>query len=620
MPSDFNNSKEVIKNRMLKHALTYWSIKNTDDLDPAVKLMLEAISLELYNLGNEVKDTQVRILEKIANLLAPDFLTSPNPAHGILHAAPVESTELVSRTTSFFAQRKISSRQNEELDTAIEIYFTPVDTVQLFDAQIAHIVHGGNLYFYDGSFNKHFIARSKAKSIETNTLWLGLKINAKIEDIQNLSFCFDWKNLETKLANQVYQLLPLTKWFIGDKEIETVQGIQYTAQTRKTDVYENIFLEYDLLSLREKDIKNYYDPRFISITDKEVDKIHEFIQPYPISFKNLFAESDLLKLNEKLLWLKITFPAAMQQEYLNEVYIYPNAFPVLNRKVNDLKYRLKGGSNIIPLRTGTLDQFLSVKSLSDEIQQYKSVPYRKMDEEESGTYTLRNGGVERFDGRNARELISYLLELLRSESSVFSAYGYDFIATTLKEMNQKISLMEQKTRGYINNAAEIPNYIIVKPFEGHDMMYAEYWTTLAEVANQLRAGTRLQQTKGVKVRQDSIVLMTTTIGGKNRLRPEEKLNAFRYGIMTRNRIITKEDIRNFCFYELGEKLSKVEVERGFEMSLHSKQAFRRTIDVILTRSENQTLENEAWQILCQQLKSKLQTRSGMSNYYRIVLR
>ena len=47
---------------MLKHALNYWNIKNTDDLDPVVKLILEALSSELYNLGNEIKDSEVKFL------------------------------------------------------------------------------------------------------------------------------------------------------------------------------------------------------------------------------------------------------------------------------------------------------------------------------------------------------------------------------------------------------------------------------------------------------------------------------------------------------------------------------------------------------------------------------
>lgn len=620
MLQEINNSKETIKNRMLKHALNYWGIKNTDDLDPAVKLILEALSTELYNLGNEIKNTHIRILEKIASLLAPDFLTAPNPAHALLYASPVEPVEMLAGTTGFYAQRKISSKQNEVLDTTIDIFFTPVDSVQVFDVQLTHIASGTNLFGYDQNFNKQLLARSRNKLTEANSLWLGLKINPKIGDIQNLFLCFDWKNMEPKSAQRIYQLLPLSKWYIDNKSIEIRQGIQYTPHSNGGDAHEDIFLEYDLLSLMAKDVKNIYNGKFVTISDKQANNFSEQKENYPQSFKNVFAENDLLKLNEKLLWIKIVFPAAMQQEYLDEVYIYPNTFPVINRQINDLKYRLKGGSNIIPLKTDELDQFLSVKALSDETRMYKSVPYRKMEEEDSGTYTLRNGGVERFDGRSARELISYLLELLRSESAAFSAYGYDFIAGTLKEMNQKISLMEQKTKGSGNNATEMPNYIIVKPFEGQDMMYAEYWTTLAEAANNLRAGTKMQLAKGVKVKQDSVTLMTTTTGGKNRLRPEERLNAFRYGIMTRNRIITKEDIRNFCFYELGSRINNVDIERGFEMSTNDKEAFRRTIDIIITPSETETLQSVEWLQLCEQLRIKLQARSGISNNYRVLIK
>lgn len=618
MLSDIGNSKEVIKNRMIRHALTYWGIKHTEDLDPIVKLILEALSSELYNLGNEVKDTQVRILEKVSNLLAPDFLTAPSPAHGILQAAPIEPKELLTPTTGFYAQRKIATKQNEAPDTTLEMFFTPVDAVQVIDAQVAYMATGGNMYLYDGAFNKQQVMRAKGRSMETNTLWLGLKVNQKVDDISNLFFYFDWKNMEPRLAHRLYQLLPLTKWYVNEKPVQAVQGIRYQDTGRNRDNYENIFMEYDLLSLIEKDIKDYYHPRYISISSELPASIAELKQVHPESFRNSFAENELMKLTEKALWIKIVFPAAMQQGYLDDVSIYCNAFPVINRQLNEMKYRLKGGSNIIPLKSPDYNQFVSVRSLSDDTHQYRAVPYRKMEEEQSGTYTLRNGGVERFDERNAKELISYLLELLRSESAAFSAYGYDFIATTLKEMNQKISLMEQKTKGYTNNA-EVPNYIIVKPFQGEDVMYTQYWTTLAEMANNVRAGTRMQLNKGIKVKQDSLMLMTTTTGGRGRLRPEERLNAFRYGIMTRNRIITAEDIRNFCFYELGERITAVNIEKGFEMSAGTREAFTRTINVILTPVESADLKNKEWEVLCEQLRSKLQSRSGLSNNYRILL-
>ncbi len=62
-----------------------------------------------------------------------------------------------------------------------------------------------------------------------------------------------------------------------------------------------------------------------------------------------------------------------------------------------------------------------------------------MDEEQTGTYTLHSGGVERFDTRNIHEMINYLLELLRSESAAFAGYGYAALRPLpCRKMNQKM--------------------------------------------------------------------------------------------------------------------------------------------------------------------------------------
>ncbi len=614
-----SNSKELIKNRILKHALNYWNIKNSEDLDPIVKLILEALSSELYNLSNEIKDTEVRILEKIANLLAPDFLTCPNSAHALISAQPVEPVEVLTGTSHFYTQRKISSKKDETLDTTIEVFFTPAGDVRLLDAQVACLATGSNIFLYDDNYNRLLTATaSKRNYDDANVLWLGLNINEKVNDLNGLRFCFDWKNPDPKSVQLIYQLLPLSKWQLSNEEIKKVHGIEYQKKAGREEE-QNIFMDYNLLPLMENDVKNFYDHKFITITDERFNTINNLKQDFPADLQKLYSEPDLKKLNKKLLWIKIQFPVALQPELLNEVHVYTNSFPVMNRQLNDLKYRLKGGSNIIPLKTNGLEQFLSVEALSDETNEYQSTPYRKMETEATGTYTLRNGGIERFDVRNAKEYIGYLLELLRSESSAFSVYGYDFIATILREMNQRIALMEQKTKGLTASISEVPHYIIVKPFEGHELMYAEYWTTLAENANNIRSGTRFQQFRSSKIKANSLFLLTTSTGGKNRLKPEERLNAFRYGLITRNRIVTKEDIRNFCFHELGSRISQVSVTRGIQLSSLPNHGFSRTIDVYITPASAGKLDDQEWHLLCDQLHSKLTARSGMSNHYRILL-
>lgn len=615
MQQGISQSREMIKSRMVRHALNYWGIKNAEDLDPLVKLIMEAISVEIFTLGNEIRDTEGRLLEKISDLLAPGFLTSPNPAHGILHARPAETSDTLSVTDQFFTQKKVSSRQDETLDTNIEVFFTPVAPVKIFDTKINFLATGRNLYTLDPQGNKLLSAQAqRGQQLENQALWVGIKTSLKVSEMQDLSFYFDLKSADPHSVDLLRQLLPLTKWQLGNQQIVINSGLN---RQDEPQLGEDVFGDYNLLTIMEKDFWAFYQPKFLSITDTSNLGQQEQV-PFPPVFANVFSEADCKKLTEPLLWIKIAFPAAINQEILNDLHLYTNAFPVMNRRLVDLTYRLKQGSEIIPLKTNAREQFLAVHSLSDDSRAFKGNPYRKMEEEEIGTYTLRNGGVERFDNRNAKEFISYLLELLRSESSAFSVFGQEYVSSTLKELNQRIALMEQKTKGLSTTAGELPHYIMARPFEGHELMYVEYWTTLAETANNLKPGTRLQLYSKSKVRPDSVWLLSNTTGGKNRLKPEERITAFRYGLISRDRIVTREDIIAFCLHELGSGISKVQVKKGLELSNNPRESYRKTIDVILT-PQTEKLATEEWQAICQQLEAKLINRSGMSNYYRILI-
>lgn len=605
---------------MLRLALNSWSVRDATDLDPVVKLMLEALSAELYNLSNDLKDTEVRLLEKIAKLLAPDFLTSPNAAHSILHAQPLEPAEVLTEKVHFVTQKKISSKQDETPDKNIDVYFTPVDSVRIFKASVACTVNGGNLTKYQGPFDKQIIATAGGnRSAGANTLWLGLAVDGELDNINDLFFYFDWKNSEYGRADFNYQLLPFSQWYIHDKAVKITEGLSYADDGTAKKKQLQLAAEYDLLTLFENDIKEFYHHKYVTLKEVPVPDIHAAKEVLPDTLLQLFGDAAAAKINERLLWIKIIFPAALHPRALDELNIHTNSFPVMNRQINDLTFRLRNGSNIIPLKVEGIDQFLAIRSLSDETHRFRPTPFRKMEEEEAGTYTLRKGGVERFDNRNAKEFISYLLELLRSESAAFSAFGNDFFASTLGEMNQRIALMEQKMKSLANSLGEIPHYIIARPYEGNETVYAEYWTTLAELANGIRSGTSLQEYNAITVIPESLMLLASTAGGKNRLKPEERVNAFKYGLMTRNRIVTKEDIRNLCYHELGSRIESVSVERGIEMSAHPQHGYVRTIDIFLTAREAEKTNEPEWDILLEQLKVKLQSRSGMSNRYRLMI-
>jgi len=615
---DADNSKEAIKTRMLRIALNHWETKNVDELDPLVKILMEALSAEMYDVINDIKNAEGRILEKMAHILAPDLLTSPTPAHGILKAIPAEPSEMLTNDDVFFVEKKAASKPGGLPDTTLEVPFTAVNKVRIFDAQVNLLFSGVNMYAVDTAANKILAGAVQKGGISNECcIWIGMKTHSSVSKISGMSFYFDLKNVDTLVAGYFYEFLPLTKWFIDNREIKVESGFSDTDKSNKRDRAAGITNTNLMQGVREN-INNFYQKMFISLVDEDFELKTESLKPYPDKLANALSPSVIQKLSDNLVWLKVVFPTNIQQELLDELNVQVNAFPAFNCKYNELRYRLRSGRNIIPLPNVPGERFLAIKSFKDGVTNYKEIPFKKAGDEEVGTYTLRTGGLERFDSRNGREMIQYLLELLRSESAAFSAFGHDFIASTLKEMNQFISLLEQKTNTTISDAFEIPHYVIVKPVQNQEMMFVEYWSTNMDNGNNIRSGTRLRQSSGIAVKPDSLLFLTTTVGGKDKLKSEEKLYAFKYGLLTRDRIVTVEDIRSFCFYELGSKLENVAVKRGFEISDNPKEGAKRTVDVILYPANQKGSFSEDWSQLCSQLKFKLQSRSGMSYNYRIL--
>ena len=104
-------NKEQIRNRMLKYAAAFWGIKKAENFDPVVKLLLEALSNEIYMLGEDFTAIETRLLEKTARILTPDILTSPFPAHGIVHAYPIEPCYLITRESGMYYESDSLTRK-----------------------------------------------------------------------------------------------------------------------------------------------------------------------------------------------------------------------------------------------------------------------------------------------------------------------------------------------------------------------------------------------------------------------------------------------------------------------------------------------------------------------------
>jgi hypothetical protein len=605
------NTKEDIRTRMLRNAMDYWGTTNINDMDPMVRLLVEALSTELFNVSNDVKNLENRVLSKISRILASDYLTSALPAHAVLKGQPVETQESVTINNHFFYKRQQSSDTSRKEEN--DVFFSPAGEVSLFNAGIRYTSSGVHLYEYDEAMRRNTVLTASSRlNTEPNTLWLGIDCAPALNNLQNLALFFEWSDYA---ANEdFYKLLSVVKCYTNNEEIETQPGLIY-----KEDLDAGsrpVFYEQDVINLITRDIKEYYNNRFISIIDSKLNDISSYRQAFPDVFANIFNPAELSRL-QPCVWLKLTFPAAISPGIIDDLQVSLNCFPVLNRKRHEHKYRLRDVNNIIPIKVSDKDHFLSVKEVHDDRNIfYSEIPYTQAAQNFEGSYSIRNGGAERFDSRNARQTIDYLLELLRDEKAAFASYGTDFLNSVLKTLEQNLALIEKKTR-MAEDGHEPFNYLIVKPDGKATMLYLQYWTTLADAANNIRRGARLQQFETLKIKADSLRLMTSTIGGRDSLGATERVQAYKYGLTTKDRIVTQADLISFCYYELGNKVTDVKIGKGLMVSSNPKEGFKKTVDVYLKPADEVKLSAEEWDTLLTLLESKLTSRSVINSNYRL---
>ncbi|QNN41944.1 type VI secretion system baseplate subunit TssF [Pedobacter roseus] len=610
----FYSSKDEIRNRIVKNAEDFWNVKDSNDFDPLVRLIIEALSNELFNVANDVKNLENRIFDKISRILAPDHLTSSLPAHAIMHARPIEQEDYLSPYSQFAFKKNIQQENDKPKKT--DIFFSPLHNVKVNNASIKYIATGNTLFDVEQMGKRPAHNTLPGTLLDKNTLYIGFSGINNWMDFNKLNLFFDWKNYS--VPENTYDLLSLGKWFY--KENELTGYTERFMDEPLTGKIQAPFQHKQLLNLIKADVLQFYSNRFITLGDLNDFNIDD-TKELPAEFANLFQPAALNKIDDSVKWLKVVFPAAINQEMLNELHIYINAFPVVNKRLSQIKHRLKTMNNIIPIKTEALDQMLAVENLKDNKgKSYNEIPYTNENEKGDGSFSIRYGGTERFDTRNAKELVDYLFELLRDEKAAFSAYGPDFLSTILKNLEQNIALIEQKSRSALKDIKELPSYIVLKPIDDADILFLDIWVTQAEEANHINAGSRLAVYDNNKVNAESIFLLSQTKGGRSRLNATNRVQAYKYGLTTADRIITKADVINFCRYELGNKLKSISLAKGLIMDNKPNAGFIKTTDILIEPADNLKLDAQDWEELLSLTLAKLNLRSTMNVHYRLMLK
>lgn len=441
-------NKEQIRNRMLKYAAAFWGIKKAENFDPVVKLLLEALSNEVYMLGEDFTAIETRLLEKTARILTPGILTSPFPAHGIVHAYPIEPCYQITRESGMYYE---SDSLTRKLSTGSVSFYPACDTL-LHKADVKYMVCDDLLYRIAPTLEKTMIARTETR-MPPRTVWLGVAVDESISDLEDFSFYLDFPNLME--SYEYLLLLPCTEWSVEGKPVVMERGI-HERTTIPEEPTRTFFQNYDVMSVIDREVMDIYSKHFLKVS-QSFPFDSSWKKNLPDILRSCFKEAVLEKMQDKLVWVKIQFPAHFTPEVLEELHAGINIVPVENKTLHEQTTPLEDTFRVVPLRTGNHESLLSVHSVKDsDGKTYHELLYPEKDSTESnGTYSIRKGGCERFDSRSAKELLGYLSDLLDDETHAFHAVSSIKLQALTTQMEQLMAQMKQ-TADSMNESRETP--------------------------------------------------------------------------------------------------------------------------------------------------------------------
>lgn len=615
MPTDLVSegfSRNRVKNRMLRRAAELWGYAETDldSFDPLVALLIEACAVEFERVSVEIGNTQTRLLDRLAQVLHPEPDVA-RPAFGVAQVRSVEPRAVLPLTTQLCCKRAGSGRADSA--GVSESYFSPVAAGAVVDGAIRYAATPDTLFRIDEATQKTPIAQHHGPPIVLpyQPLWLGLDLADGIDSLEGVSFFFDWP------ADASHQAVPaLSTWQLAGQTLTVRAGLP--EQPAAMPFASMLECEFDAMYRVEKQVMSVYARQFVTVEGAPAFKsVSSLKQSYPASLGQWFAERDLRTLREPLWWVEVQLPHTVPTQALDGLGVGINCLPVLNRRLHRITYRLQQNLNIIPLETDRC--FLAMREVrTSQNRRLRAIPLGTLTDLAADTYTVQYG-VSRFDDRDARQTLMNLQDLLRDESAAFTALGEDFLSSVIRELNQALARLEAKVDQKTRRRDTIP-FLIIKPQQPGETVFIEYWTCDGESANRLPMGSRLSPYADSALRKDAGYLMTATQGGRERLKESEKIMQYKRALLTRNRLVTLEDVRAACQAEVGDHVRTVRVERAFYVDPQAASGFQRCIRVSLLPSATSSYTPADWQQRVALLQSTLETQSvGMLPFQVLVL-
>ena len=581
-----------IKERLLDRALDLWGIEDERQLDPVVDLLLEAVAFESFQLEETLARADAALLGRLSRLLIPQKWMLPRPAHGLLSVHPKSGEHLMelSPHDHFSVNRVVQGVKSPPL------FFTPLYATQLLDAQIRYRLWGTQLEELGRRRCYTEQAFAEEDRLGDHTLYLGIQIAE-----ENLVHT---DRLRLAILPERGELLPFLSEIQAFDACEHPLVIQ--AQNISEDSYEGHYVQ---------DLKEHYCHYLYEIELRESKASCSLTSLFPKLKEEL---QELHDVASQLYWIRLEFPAVFTLDDMASMRVHLNTVPVINRRLIRKLHSLEREGRILSLSTSDQGHFLSIESLEDNLGKVYIPRERSYEAGALGVYSLYFGDLERFDASDAQRQLRRVLQLVREEGNAFSAVDNSSFASVLKELQDRLTTLEKTVGKMQSESGPSKAFLMTMPEAEAEHLALSYWESTGGLANGLSPQDIIQSLEPDKFDSASIQLRTKTKGGRAAETEDMLIAHLRYGLLSKERIVTREDVKSYLKHRLGITLKQVDLRDGVTISQEPNKGLVRCTDVFLELVKQGTELNEEEQAhLSSRLETELKERSVAHTTYKV---
>lgn len=585
-------------NELIKKSLELWEVRewNIEEIDPVVKLLFAAVANESLQLDKNTRELALILRDSLLNSLLPLSMSGPKPAFTMIQAAPLEASLKLNEKFSFdFELPGLAGNKKE----TTRITFRPAFDTTLFKAALKYIFTFDRLVSL--SDYQDFYTEKYANT--QNSIWVGLKSDDTINSLDGLSLFFNIPHPGLKQTNQdEYNFIDQVSLWSDNREFRLTRPIDpdncYHFPLSEVHKYSNNLASFADM---QADVMATYAEFYYRIDDRDFQKNMLKKKKYPDFFPEIF-EADILKqFREDLYWLEFRF-GSIKPDLLKNINIHINAFPVLNLKQVPLDLDHEEPVKRIPVsESEELIGVISYRAFDE---------YRALITASQAThlpFLIRDIEMEKFAQKDLTDLIEDMTDRFISDNLAFQE-EYRISPDDMNKLREAMKpVMAAKLKNRKLNAKRI-GYAIFNPGNQKDIASVELLCCISNgaMANGIAAGERLKSTNAA-LDQNEIMFLTKTMNGRNSLSSDEKATATKRLLMSGNKIVTREDIREFCYGELGNRIKGLHLRTASYME---HNAIRRCL-VAEISLKDESVQEEDLLLLRKSMENKIRMKSSL---------